>query len=144
MESAGAFLMGRKLYDEWSEYWTHQGPEVPFSEFINTVPKYVLSTTLTDPTWQNTTILSGDVVAEVQAAKDSTEGDIQISGSATTVRWLLANNLLDKPTCWCTRSPSGRGSGCSRTRRPTPCSSCPAPRLAPGCCTCATHQPLAL
>ena len=51
--------MGRKLYDEWSAYWPDQGPEVPFSEFINAIPKYVLSTTVTDPKWQNTTALSG-------------------------------------------------------------------------------------
>ena len=49
MASTGAFLMGRKLYDEWSAYWPEQGPEVPFSEFINTIPKYVLSTTFKDP-----------------------------------------------------------------------------------------------
>ncbi len=88
--------MGRRLYGEWSEYWPGQGPEVPFSEYINTIPKYVLSTTLDDPTWQNTTVLSGDVAAKVQGVKDSTDGDVTMSGSATTVRWLLANGLLDE------------------------------------------------
>lgn len=96
MESATAFLMGRRLYQEWSEYWSAQGPEVPFSEFINTVPKYVLSTTVTDPTWRNTTAISTDVAASVQSLKDSTDGAIAMSGSATTVRWLLANGLLDE------------------------------------------------
>ena len=95
MGSTSAFLMGRKLYDEWSEFWPDQGPEVPFSEFINAIPKYVLSTTVKDPKWQNTTALSGDVAA-VQALKDSVDGDISMSGSATTVRWLLANGLLDE------------------------------------------------
>jgi dihydrofolate reductase len=95
MGSTSAFLMGRKLYDEWSEFWPDQGPEVPFSEFINAIPKYVLSTTVQDPKWQNTTALSGDV-ADVQALKDSVDGDISMSGSATTVRWLLANGLLDE------------------------------------------------
>lgn len=95
MATSRAFLMGRRLYDEWSEYWPGQGPEVPFSEFINTTPKYVLSTTLGDPTWQNTTVLSGDV-AEVRAVKDGVDGDVGMSGSATTVRWLLANSLLDE------------------------------------------------
>jgi dihydrofolate reductase len=56
----------------------------------------VLSTTLTDASWQNTTVISDDVAAQVQAAKDSNEGDIGMSGSATTVRWLLANGLLDE------------------------------------------------
>ena len=94
--STSAFLMGRKLYGEWSEYWPEQGPDVPFSEFINTIPKYVLSTTIKDPTWQNSTVISGDVASEVRALKDRTDGDISMSGSATTVRWLLANDLLDE------------------------------------------------
>ncbi len=95
METSTAFLMGRRLYDEWSSYWPEQGPEVPFSEFINTIPKHVLSTTLTDPTWQNTTVISDDVAARVQAVKDA-DGEVGMSGSATTVRWLLANGLLDE------------------------------------------------
>jgi dihydrofolate reductase len=95
METSSAFLMGRKLYDEWSSYWPEQGADVPFAEFINTIPKYVLSTTLRDPKWQNTTVLSGDV-AELQKVKDSTEKNLAMSGSATTTRWLLANGLLDE------------------------------------------------
>ena len=95
METSGAFLMGRKLYDEWSEFWPAQGPDVPFSEFINSIPKYVLSSTVTDPAWQNTSVLRGDVAA-VQAVKDSMDKDLTMSGSATTVRWLLANGLLDE------------------------------------------------
>ncbi|MGH8969984.1 MAG: dihydrofolate reductase family protein [Actinomycetes bacterium] len=96
MATTTAMLMGRRLYDEWSSFWPAQGPEVPFSEFINTTPKYVLSTTLKDPVWQNTTVISEDVAAEVRALKDRTDGDIGMSGSATTVRWLLANGLLDE------------------------------------------------
>ena len=96
METSTTWLMGRRLYDEWSSYWPGQGLEVPFSDFINTIPKYVLSTTLNDPTWQNTTVLSEDVAAKVQAVKDGTDGDIGMSGSATTVRWLLAKGLLDE------------------------------------------------
>jgi dihydrofolate reductase len=95
MASTSAFLMGRKLYDEWSSYWPGQGPEVPFSEFINGIPKYVLSASLQDPTWQNTTVVPGDVAA-VQELKDSVDRDITMSGSATTVRWLLGNGLLDE------------------------------------------------
>ena len=95
MDTSDAFLMGRKLYDEWSSYWPEQGPDVPFSEFINSIPKYVVSSTIKDPAWQNTTVLPGDVAA-VQAVKDSTDKDLTMSGSATTVRWLLANGLLDE------------------------------------------------
>ena len=96
MSTTRAFLMGRRLYDEWSSYWPDQGPEVPFSEFINTIPKYVLSTTLGEAAWQNTTVLSEDVADRLREVKESTDGDIGMSGSATTVRWLLANGLLDE------------------------------------------------
>ena len=96
MATTSAFLMGRRLYDEWSSYWPEQGPEVPFSEFINTIPKYVLSTTLDNPTWQNTTVLSHDVAEQVRAVKAGTDGDLGMSGSATVTRWLLANQLLDE------------------------------------------------
>jgi dihydrofolate reductase len=96
MSTTRAFLMGRKLYDEWSSYWPGQGPDVPFSEFINTIPKYVLSTTLKDPAWQNTTIISTDVADTLRDLKESTDGDISMSGSATTARWLIDNGLLDE------------------------------------------------
>jgi dihydrofolate reductase len=96
METASAFLMGRKLYDEWSEYWPQQSADVPFSEFINGLPKYVVSTTLQDASWNHTTVVSGDVAGRLREVKGSTDGDIGMSGSATTVRWLLANGLLDE------------------------------------------------
>jgi dihydrofolate reductase len=91
-----AFLMGRKLYGEWAEYWPNQGDDVPFASFINNVPKYVVSNTLDEATWNNTTVISGDVAAQIQELKDQTGGDISMSGCATTVRWLLANGLLDE------------------------------------------------
>ena len=62
MSTTSAFLMGRKLYGEWSEYWPQQGPEVPFSEFINGIPKYVLSTTLQNASWNNTTLVQREAV----------------------------------------------------------------------------------
>jgi dihydrofolate reductase len=96
MEEQEAFLMGRVLYGEWSEYWTQQGPEVPFSSFINEIPKYVVSNSLTETTWKNTQLISGDVAAGIKRLKEETPGGIGMSGSATTVRWLLANGLLDE------------------------------------------------
>ena len=97
MEGSGAMLMGRVLYQEWSEFWPSQGPEVPFSSYINEIPKYVLSNTLTEATWTNTTLVSGDDVAtQLRDIKASSDSDIAMSGSATTVRWLLANGLLDE------------------------------------------------
>ena len=96
MSTSTAWLMGRTLYGEWSSYWPGQPPEEPFAEFINTIPKYVVSTTLQDASWNNTTIISGDVAARLREVKASTDGDIGMSGSATTVRWLLAHGLLDE------------------------------------------------
>ncbi|MFE3443144.1 dihydrofolate reductase family protein [Nocardia sp. NPDC059180] len=95
MQAAGAFLMGRTLYEEWSQYWpTSEDAET--AEFFNNIPKFVVSNTLEKAGWNNTTIISGDIAVGVREAKEQTEGDIQMSGSATTVRWLLANGLLDE------------------------------------------------
>ncbi|GGS53759.1 pyrimidine reductase [Planobispora rosea] len=96
MQGAGAFLMGRKLYEEWSAYWTTTGQDQDFAAFINDVPKYVVSNTLEKAEWNNTTVVSGDVAARLREVKQQIDGDIQMSGSATTVRWLLANGLLDE------------------------------------------------
>jgi dihydrofolate reductase len=68
-----------------------------FGSFINSIPKYVVSNSLTEPVWNNTTVLPGDKAAErLRQLKDETDGDITMSGSATTVRWLLAEGLLDE------------------------------------------------
>lgn len=95
MATTDAFLMGRVLYQEWSEYWP--GNDDDFGGFINSIPKYVISNSLTEATWQNTTLIRGseavDAVGELRA---STPRDISMSGSPTTVRWLLANGLLDE------------------------------------------------
>ncbi|NEE02803.1 dihydrofolate reductase family protein [Phytoactinopolyspora halotolerans] len=94
METNKAFLMGRRLYDEWAAYWPSSTDE-PFATYFNDVPKYVISDSLESPAWNNTTVLPGDVDA-VKRFKESIDGDICVSGSAITVRWLLANGLLDE------------------------------------------------
>ncbi|WP_182884310.1 dihydrofolate reductase family protein [Microbispora sp. H10885] len=97
MQNAAGFLMGRRLYDEWSAYWTttDQDPEVAAA--FNNSRKWVVSNTLERADWSNTTLVSGDVAGRLRELKEqTTEGDIQMSGSATTVRWLLANGLLDE------------------------------------------------
>jgi dihydrofolate reductase len=96
MQNAAAMLMGRKLYDEWSSYWTTADTEEAAAMSLNNVRKYVVSSTLEKAEWNNTTVISGDVAARVREIKEQTDGDIQMSGSATTVRWLLANDLLDE------------------------------------------------
>ncbi|GAA1632766.1 dihydrofolate reductase family protein [Nonomuraea sp. NPDC048882] len=96
MASAGAMLMGRKLYDEWSAYWTSTEQDQEVAAMLNQARKFVVSSTLTSADWSNTTVVSGDVAARLRELKGEIDGDIQMSGSATTVRWLLANGLLDE------------------------------------------------
>ena len=94
LETNRAFLMGRRVYDEWVVAWPDSTDE-PMATYFNNVAKYVISSSLADPEWNNTTVLPGDVDA-VRELKDSIDGDIGMSGSATTVRWLLAHELLDE------------------------------------------------
>lgn len=100
MQSQSAFLMGRTLYGEWSQYWPNAGADDPFAGYINALPKYVLAHEDFDAGWQNTTVLAGaddaTVAGKVRALKETTEGTIGMSGSATTVRWLLTQGLLDE------------------------------------------------
>jgi dihydrofolate reductase len=95
METNRGFLMGRVLYDEWSAFWPAQTDE-EFAPFINNAPKYVVSNSLDRADWNNTTIVSGDVAQQLRDLKDATDGDLVVTGSATLVRTLLADGLLDE------------------------------------------------
>ena len=88
-----AYLMGRGLYEQWSQYWPDSTGD-DFADFINPIPKYVLSTTLTSADWQGTTILSS--LDEVRDLRERTEGTIGMSGSLTTLRSLLGAGLVDE------------------------------------------------
>jgi len=98
MQAQSAFLLGRRLYDEWSQYWpAHSGDDADFGAYINNLPKYVLThRPIEGELWANTTVIGDDAVAQVRSAKETAEGDIGMSGCATTVRWLLANGLVDE------------------------------------------------
>jgi dihydrofolate reductase len=87
-------LLGRRTYEGFAKAWPSRGG--PFADKLNNDPKYVVSNTLTDPAWQNTTVISGDVAEEVSKLKDETEGTILVAGSGTLVRALLAADLVDE------------------------------------------------
>ncbi|GLX95321.1 dihydrofolate reductase [Herbidospora sp. NEAU-GS84] len=94
--NADTVLFGRRTFTDFQSYWPEQGPEVPFSSFINNVRKYVVSTTLTETTWADSSIISGDVAAQIRELKASEGKDISITGSGTLVMWLLRQGLLDE------------------------------------------------
>jgi dihydrofolate reductase len=97
MSTTGAFLLGRRTYEEWAAFWPHQSSdELPMAETINSLPKYVASTTLDEVTWQNSILLDGDVAVEVAKLKQQPGRDIAVNGSATLVRSLLREGLLDE------------------------------------------------
>jgi dihydrofolate reductase len=93
--TADAMLMGRVLYEEWAAYWPEHADD-PFGDVMNATKKYVVSNHLGEATWQNTEIVSGDVAARITEIKALDGGDIAMSGSPTTVRWLLRQGLLDE------------------------------------------------
>jgi uncharacterized protein YndB with AHSA1/START domain len=93
--TTGALLMGRVLYDEWAAYWPEHADQ-PFGDVMNSLKKYVVSSSLQTAEWQNTEIISGDVAEQVADIKAQDGGDISMSGSATTARWLLREGLLDE------------------------------------------------
>jgi dihydrofolate reductase len=96
--SADAFLFGRRTYDifagSWG-VWPDPG-DSPIWTALNTRPKYVVSTTITEPGWANTTVLSGDVAAALGGLKAGPEGELEVHGSGALVRWLLAQQLVDE------------------------------------------------
>jgi dihydrofolate reductase len=90
-----ALLMGRVLYDEWAAYWPEHADEA-FGDVMNSMKKYVVSNTLEAADWQNAELINGDVAQKLRDIKAQDGGDITMSGSATTVRWLLREGLLDE------------------------------------------------
>ena len=96
-ERANAFLLGRRTYDLFAGYWgAFDDPTDPIRHALNTKPKYVASTTLTEPEWTGTTVLSGDLAAAIGELKARPGGELQVHGSAALTRWLLENNLVDE------------------------------------------------
>jgi dihydrofolate reductase len=97
LQAADAQLLGRVTYEGFSAAWPAMEESTgEFGHKMNAMPKYVVTTTLTEATWKNTTIISGDVAAEVARIKDRYTGDILVAGSAKLTRALAADDLVDE------------------------------------------------
>jgi len=92
--SSAALLLGRRTYEGFAAAWPERDGE--FADKFNTMPKYVVSSTLRDPEWTNSTVLSGDVVDEITKLKKEQDGDIVVHGSAQLVQSLIENDLVDE------------------------------------------------
>lgn len=92
--SSDTMLLGRRTYETFAEAFA--GRNDPMAAQMNSTPKFVVSTTLKSADWENSTLMKGDLVAEITKLKQRPGRNIGVSGSATLVRWLLHNGLLDE------------------------------------------------
>jgi dihydrofolate reductase len=99
-QRADAFLFGRRTYELFAGSWgaIEEMRAHPIGVALNETPKCVASTTLTEPRWADTTVLSGDLAAAIGELKARPGGELQVHGSGTLVRWLLENDLVDEMT----------------------------------------------
>ena len=98
INDAGGFLLGRRTYEIFAAYWPNAPEEEQvIAEPLNSKPKYVASTTLTEPLeWQNSTLLEGDLPEAVAALKQEAGGDLHVIGSSDLVQTLIENDLVDE------------------------------------------------
>ncbi len=95
-ERADALLLGRRTWEIFEAYWPQHDDGDPVSHGINVLPKHVPSTTLADPTWQNTHLIRGDVETAVRDLKAKPGRELQVHGSGELLRWLLERDLVDE------------------------------------------------
>ncbi|ALG09115.1 dihydrofolate reductase family protein [Kibdelosporangium phytohabitans] len=105
--AAEALLLGRRSYEFFAARWPSRGGDL--ADRLNSLPKYVVSSTLRDPAWDNSTVLDGDPVGEVSKLRRELPGDILVHGSAQLLRALLEHDLVDE--LWLTVHPVVLGAG---------------------------------
>jgi dihydrofolate reductase len=91
-----ALLLGRRTYETFAASWPKRGSEVPNADWLNNTRKYVASTTLKSPEWNNTTVIEGDVAEAIARLKKEDGKDIMVNGSGALVRTLMRDHLLDE------------------------------------------------
>jgi dihydrofolate reductase len=94
--ASDALLLGRRTYEGFAAAWPSRTDEVGFADKMNSMPKFVVSTTLTDPEWNNTTVIKGNVAEEVGKLKQQDGSDILVNGSRELVRALMQHDLVDE------------------------------------------------
>ena len=96
VERADAILLGRVTYQMWDAFWRNLDKDLPLKRRLDEIPKYVVSKTLRRADWNNTTILSGDPAAEIEALKAQPGGELILYGSADLANALMAHDLVDE------------------------------------------------
>jgi dihydrofolate reductase len=96
MAAADTLLLGRRTYEEFAAYWPKQSSDAPFADQMNNTPKLVVSNTLKTVEWRSSTLVTGDVAEQLAKLKQQPGKNMNITGSATLVRSLLRDGLLDE------------------------------------------------
>jgi dihydrofolate reductase len=107
---ADGFLVGRQTFEDLRSYWPNQSNDATgITDYLNRVHKFVVSSTLTDPGWQNSTVLSGDVIDEIRSLKEQPGKDIVVTGSITLCHALIEAGLVNEYRLFVYPVVQGRG-----------------------------------
>jgi dihydrofolate reductase len=105
----GALLLGRKTYEIFAAHWPSVGGDDPIAAKLNSMPKFIASRTLDKVTWNNSTLIEGDVAEAVAALKEQPGDDIQVTGSGDLIQTLIRHELVDEYQLWVFPIVLGRG-----------------------------------